>query len=145
MSIKPRGVLIDSNLYTKTEWDILYNGMVDYLFSSGAIKEIFDPLKQKEEFGEDNSYEYEQLFYLQQIIQYFILLKHEANQQVTSQDTLETLLETYKISCIRETALCRFSLEKYFDGLLSNTGIGFDGLDFMILEGYFENPPFLIP
>ena len=59
---------------------------------------------------------------------------------------VEDIYSQYNLKCLREVALCKYHVEDIFDGLLNvSSGSGLDGLDYMILEGYFENPPFLIP
>lgn len=146
MSIKPTGVIIDSNLYVQTERDIIYNNMVNYLFSTEILEQLLEEITNKEEFGENTNPLYSKLNFINNIVQYILLLKIELLQAGEDEDKIEEITNSYKLACFRKIALCEYHIEEIFDGLLeAPTVVLPDGIDYMILEGYFNNPPFLIP
>lgn len=145
MSIKPRGVLINSDLYTKTDRDIIYNSMVNYIFSTGVLQKLLEEIINKEEFGENSQYLYDKLDFIRTLVHYLMLMNIELLKAENAEDK-QKIKDSYKLACFRHIALCKYHIEEIFDGLVNlsdNTQL--DGLDYMILEGYFNNPPFLIP
>lgn len=141
MTIKAYPILIDSNLYTKTWKDVMYNNMNDYLLSKVAgykIQSITNNGKVLTSIGKKKNSDssYEELFYYKCLIDYFI----NANETLlkTGNVTDITIAKlAYKFDCIRKTIYCKFKATKIFDDLFAMSGISnslLNGLDYMVLD-----------
>jgi hypothetical protein len=82
MSIKPDGVLINSDLYTQTDRDIIYNNMVNYLFSTEILQDTLDDIISREELGEDPTYLYDKLRFIRTLVHYFLLMQIEIQKMM---------------------------------------------------------------
>lgn len=136
MSIFSGSELIRPSQYTKTEGDILYNSMIDYLYSQSVLN-LANLGYMREEVGKDGSCEYLQLFYWQALVSYLIKYKFFLSKVcVGNKDSLDQFKKDWKIDCIRNTVLCRYNKTKHFDKLLELAGVNsLDGLDNMVLGG----------
>jgi hypothetical protein len=134
------GQLVRPTLYTKTFKDIEYNNLMGILYSEGFLKEKVDRGFYLDERGRDASCTYEELFFFQTLVDYFILMKDAFFKiECPEQTDIDSLKEDYNLACIRNTVLCKFGNTALYDKLLQKLGIGIDGLNYMIEEFYDED------
>ncbi len=131
-------------LYSTTWKDELYNKMYKSLYDKGILKILTDKGKAQDEDGSNSDCTYLQLFYLEQYINYLILLKDEATKTTLTEDELVSLREdTYKLKVVRANFLCRFGNANNIDIIKAIINLGTiaginnlvqDGLDYMIFD-----------
>jgi hypothetical protein len=139
-----------TTLYSKTWKDELYNQMYKSLYDKGILKKLSDIGESQDEDGSNSDCTYLQLFYLEQYINYLILLKDEATKTTLTQDQLVNLRDNiYKLPIIRANFLCRFGNSNNIDIIKAIVNLGNiaginnltqDGLDYMIFD---PNSPLL--
>ncbi len=128
--------LIRPTLYNKTWKDLDYNALYNIMYNEGFLKDKIDLGFYKDERGSDSRCIYEELFFFQTLVDYFILMKDEFFhiECPKIQDILD-LEDKYKVKCIRTTVLCKFGNTKLFDLMYQKLNIAIDGLDNMVEEG----------
>jgi hypothetical protein len=135
MSIKSNGILVDSNLYSPTWQDTLYNQLWQCLIDNNVIKSLTDKGYKKDQYGECSNDAYTELFFWSSLIDYFILLKTEALKvNITTEEEVNTIIEGFNLDCFKEIARCRYNKVNIFNKLVEELGIAYDGLDYMIFD-----------
>ncbi len=135
MSIKQYPILIDSNLYTKTWKDMLYNELNNYIYRIGKYKNLTDSgytLRSIGRADKANSI-HEELFYYKILIDYIINAKETIYRSTSSGETTDEILETYDFDTIRKNIFCRFNTTKIFDALIRIANFVEEGIDEMII------------
>lgn len=134
-------ILIDNNLirndlFTKSQDDILFNSLYDIMYNEGFLKEKSDLGFYQDERGKESSCTYEELFFFQTLVDYFINLKDAFYKiQCPVQSDIDKLKSDYKLDCIRKYILCKFGNTNLYDKMLVELGLTIDGLDNMVEEG----------
>ena len=130
MSLKVYPLIIDSNLYTKTWKDDLYNELNDYIYGVGVYKDLTDSAYITRKIGrrEREHTKYEELFFYKILIDYIINLKEAVSKSGVD---VEEELESFKLDKIRANVLCRFNSTKLFDNLLMIANVVNQGIDYM--------------
>jgi hypothetical protein len=142
-------VLINNQLYNPSYEDTLRTEMMDIVFPK--VKPLIATGILKEKRGVDSECLWTQSNYYYALIEMMIGFRREVNSYIEKDEltkiTLENLEEEWKFKCIRKKLTCIFGDGTMFDSLYETVKVGFDGLDFMILEGDndLETPDFLIP
>jgi hypothetical protein len=132
--------LLRPDLFTKSWKDIEYNTLMGILYSEGFLKEKVDRGFYLDERGRNSECTWEELFFFQTLVDYFILMK-DAFYKIecpVEQDILD-LEDEYKLKCVRNTILCKFGNTKLYDELYERLGISTEGLGNETL-GDDENP-----
>lgn len=142
-------VLINNQLYNQSYEDLIRSDMMDLIFPKAKV--IIDQAIKQEKRGVDSECLWTQINYYYALIDYFIAYRREINTYLEDNTLTKTVLENleseWKLSCIRAKLTCIYGEGTLFDNLQSVIQVGFDGIDFMILEGDNDNetPDFLIP
>lgn len=127
--------LIRPDLFTKSWKDIEYNSLMGILYSEGFIKEKTDLGFYKDERGKQSFCTWEELYFFQILVDYFILLKDAFYKlECPTLEDIEKLKEDFNLKCIRLTILCKFGNTSLYDKLLQKLGITTEGLDNMTEE-----------
>lgn len=142
-------VLINNQLYNQSYEDLLRSDMMELIFPKAET--IINQAIKQEKRGVDSECLWTQVNYYYALIDYFIAYRREINTYLEENTLTKTVLENleteWKSSCIRAKLTCLYGEGTLFDNLSSIIQVGFDGLDFMILEGDndINTPDFLIP
>lgn len=152
MSIKPEGTFINSDLYSLTWKDELYNTLWQYLIDNNVIRLLTERGLKKDERGENSNCIYYELMFWEFFIDYLILMKDEATKNSTqTQAEFDAIIESYDIDCIKKKVRCDldnvfpFNKLVIMTNLYTRAGIGNAGLDFMIFDSPTDtNSDFII-
>ena len=129
MSILIDNQLIRPILYTPTYKDLLFNSLYDIMYGEGFLKEKIDKGFYQDERGRDSFCTWDELFYFETLVDYFILMKDTYYKiQCVTQEDIDKLKSDYKLDCLRKTILCKFNNTSLFDKMLLSLGLTIDGL-----------------
>lgn len=110
--------------------DVVRNTSYKYLYSKAKFKAVIDKLLNYKRIGKDAKCVYEEIAYLQAVVDLFEIMKQESG--CTTEDTFEEFKEEYKLDCIRDNLTCRYGLGDMVEELLEvlglvtpNIGIGY--------------------
>jgi hypothetical protein len=112
MSIILNDILIDSNLYSQTEWDEIYNTLMQSLFNDTVTnKSIMTELtyegQEEMERGDDFFCTFVELWLYQLLVEYMILMRKELDRTTTA-DEYNDVIDKYKISEVRKGWICKY-------------------------------------
>jgi hypothetical protein len=146
-------ILIDSQLirptlFTKSWKDLEYNSLMGILYSEGFLKEKVDRGFYLDERGKNSNCTWEELFFFQTLVDYFILMKDAFFKiECPEQTDIDSLKEDYQLDCIRKTVMCKFGNTALYDKLLQKLNISIEGISNMVEGLYFPSgclKPFII-
>jgi hypothetical protein len=142
MSIKTYPVIVNSNLYSPTWKDELYNELYQALYDEDFLKGLTDLGLAKMEDGEDFACDYSELLAYQNLVEYLILCKEELLYAATIEE-YQDIVEYYDLLQIRKNFFCKYGTYKIFDLLIRVVGIIIRGtvgigLDYMIFDPVTE-------
>lgn len=140
--------LIRSELFTKSWKDIEYNNLMGILYSEGFLKEKADLGFYQDERGKSSSCTWEEMFFFQTLVDYFILMKDAFFKiECPEQVDIDNLTNDYNLNCIRKTILCKFGNTDLYDKLYKKLNITLEGLSNMVEALYYPSgclKPFIV-
>ena len=132
--------IINNTQYTKTWKDLLYNNLSQLLYDYGTTQGLIGKAFKADERGKKSDCAWEEVFFYQTLIKYFINLK-DAFFKIQCPDAtkIKALTDSYNLTCIRKTILCKYNRTDLYDLLLVKLNLKTDGLDNMT-EGDSDVP-----
>ena len=148
MRILVDGELIRQSLFTKSWKDLELNNLYQVMYDEGFLKEKVDLGFYKDERGRNSECTWEELFFFQTLVDYFILMKDDFFHIECPETTdIDKLKSDYKLDCIRKTVLCKFHNTDLYDKLYKKLNITVEGLSNMVEALYYPSgclKPFIV-
>lgn len=111
--------IVDDSAYIITSQEVVRYAMWNYIYTSGIPDQLMRKAYYKDQIGKDSLCYWSEMFFYYDLIEYMIIIFEEIKTLGYVCDTEEFIIQinSYDLSCIKKTLLCRYGSSGILDNL----------------------------